>query len=368
MSTASANRTRFAGVLAATLVLTTGIAGAGTDAAAPGSRPAPSAAPAPAPARVTSAWLPHWGGEAAYQDALAHAAQLHTVSPFWYQATSETTIAPHPGAGDQRIVEGFHSRGIKVVPTVTETLDARAMADLLNDPTRRTAHVDTLVRLAESPGYDGVDLDYERMAETDDEDLRGQVRLGYNTLASELCRRLHTIGKQCVVTVLPYTRDSGHAYDYAHLGGVVDRLRIMGYNLHHAEGAPGPLSSLAWYDEFLRHATNAVPVDRIEVALPAYGWDWTVGSTDRAKHLTTLEAEALRLDKKATYRLDPESGTPHFTYVDQGHTHEVWYQDAKGVAAHLAIMRTHGVRGSGLWALGFEDPALWGVLAEGWER
>ncbi|MFE3775563.1 hypothetical protein [Streptomyces sp. NPDC059122] len=45
-----------------------------------------------------SAWLPFWGDvEGAYRDALAHAGQLRTVSPFWYETTSERAVAARPG-------------------------------------------------------------------------------------------------------------------------------------------------------------------------------------------------------------------------------------------------------------------------------
>ncbi|KJK59450.1 glycosyl hydrolase family 18 protein [Saccharothrix sp. ST-888] len=349
MKTALTSRVRTAGVLTA-LFLAAGPAAVGS-------------APTPVPARSTSAWLPYWGSDAAYADALQHASQLHTVSPFWYEATSASTVNGYPGAGDRRMVDGLHAKGIKVVPTVIETLDAKAMAELLGDPARRTAHTDALVDIAESSTYDGLDLDYERMAETDDEQLRERVRVGYNALTAELCTRLHARNRQCVVTVMPHTLLDGHAYDYAQLGKVTDRLRIMGYNLHNALGKPGPLSSVAWYEEFLGYATGVVPREKLEVALPAYGWDWTVGSTGRAKHVTSREAEALRQDRKADYLFDTASGTPHFSYTDGGKRHEVWYQDANGTAAHLAVMKKYGVRNSGLWALGFENPGVWDVLA-----
>ncbi|MFE5538203.1 glycosyl hydrolase family 18 protein [Streptomyces sp. NPDC056485] len=339
---------------AATLTLT------GT---APASAPVPAASHVPT-ARTVSAWLPWWNIETGYQDARTHADQLHTVSPFWYATSSASAVDEETGAGNRRIIDGLHAKGVKVVPTVTETPGAAAMAALLGDPVRRAAHVDALVAVATSRAYDGLDLDYERMAETEDATLREQVRTGYNALTTELCARLHALAKQCVITVMPRARDTGQAFDYAHLGSVADRLRIMGYNLHNALQAPGPLSSLAWYEEFLAHATAHVPREKLEVALPAYGWNWTVGSTARAKHVTTQEAEALRRAVGAPYTYDTESGTPHFTYTDEaGDRHEVWYQDARGTAAHLAVLTRFGIRAPGLWALGFEAADLWPALA-----
>ncbi|MDJ0380037.1 glycosyl hydrolase family 18 protein [Streptomyces sp. G-G2] len=317
-----------------------------------------------ADARTTSAWLPYWDTEAGYASALAHADQLHTVSPFWYTASAADAIAGEAGAGDERIIDGLHGKGIRVVPTVVETPGPAAMAELMDDPAERATHVDALMEVVTSRSYDGLDLDYERMAETGDARLTERVREGYDRLTEELCARLHALRKTCVVTVMPRLDGEGLAFDYAHLGKVADRVRIMGYNLHNALADPGPLSSLDWYDRFIGYAVGVVPREKLEVALPAYGWNWTVGSKARAGHVTSREAEALRERVGAAYTYDTVSGTPHFGYTDAaGAAHEVWYQDARGSKAHLAVLARHGVRGSGLWALGFEDPGVWTALS-----
>ncbi|MEU1816899.1 glycosyl hydrolase family 18 protein [Streptomyces roseifaciens] len=315
--------------------------------------------------RTVSAWLPFWEA-GAYQDALAHADQLHTVSPFWYEATAADRIEEHAGAGDRAVIDGLHRAGIKVVPTVTESLDAAAMARLTGDPKSRAAHVETLVRLATGRPYDGLDLDYEKMNETHLAPAAvEQVRTGFNSLVTEVCSRLHALHKECTAAVFPRTatRDEGPVYDYAHLGRTLDRLRIMGYNLHNALDPPGPLSSPAWYEDILRYATARVPARKIEMGIPAYGWDHRVGDSARATHRTSREAEALRQRVGAPYALDSGSGTPHFTYTEDGRQREVWYQDARGIAAHLPVLRKYGVEHTALWALDFEDPQLWPALA-----
>ncbi|MFG2206582.1 glycosyl hydrolase family 18 protein [Streptomyces sp. NPDC048638] len=312
--------------------------------------------------RTVSAWMPYWGDtEAAYQDALEHADQLHTVSPFWYEASADT-VKGHEGAGSEAVIDGLHRAGINVVPTVTETPGASEMAGLMHDPRRRAAHVEALLRMVQSRSYDGIDLDYETMAVTGDRAARERVRTGYNLLTRDLCARLHARGKQCVVTVLARVRGSGEAYDYQRLGAVADRVRIMGYDLHWSGGDAGPLSSKDWYEEFLRYATDTIPRNKIEVAFPGYGWDWTRGTKGRAGHLTWKEAESLRRQTGADYNFDAQSGTPHFRYRQNGADHDVWYQDARGVAEQLPLLKKYGVRGTGLWALGFEDPEVWTAL------
>ncbi|MFI8521139.1 glycosyl hydrolase family 18 protein [Streptomyces sp. NPDC085481] len=331
-------------------------------------QPAVAADDTPPPPRTVSAWLPYWDQETAYQDALRHADQLHTVSPFWYEAKADGTVAAHPGAGERLIIDGLHRAGAKVVPTVMETMPAGALAALVTDPDRRAAHADALLATVASRAYDGLDLDYESIATTGDATYAA-VRDGYAALVGDVCARLHARDKTCVVTVMPKTATSGRIWDYAAFGRSADRVRIMGYNLHWAGGPPGPLASTAWYDEVLRTATALVPAERIEFALPGYGWDWAIRadgtSVGRAGHVTWKEAEALRRAQGAPYRLDPMSSTPYFGYEDGELTHQVWYQDARGVTGHLPVLRRHGVVHTALWALGFEDPALWPALAQG---
>lgn len=330
--------------------------------------PAPRTPVAPsraaAPARTVSGWLPYWDQEGAYADALTHADQLHTVSPFWYQAVSAGRVDGHPGAGERRVIDGLHAAGVKVVPTVMETMKPGALGAILTSPTRRATHVRTLLALAGSRDYDGLDLDYESLAAAGDATYR-EVRAGYAKLVEDLCRGLRALDKQCVITVSPKTATTGRIWDYAAIGRAADRMRIMAYDYHWKGGKPGPLCSPQWYDEILRIATAEVPADKIEVGLPAYGWDWPADGGSRAKHVTWKEAEALRLAKNVPYELDPASRTPHFSYQDGERRREVWYQDARGVAEHLPVLRKYGVANTALWALNFEDPELWPVLARG---
>uniref|UniRef100_A0AAU2UYC9 Glycosyl hydrolase family 18 protein n=1 Tax=Streptomyces sp. NBC_00003 TaxID=2903608 RepID=A0AAU2UYC9_9ACTN len=320
----------------------------------------PASADEPLP-RTVSGWLPYWDQEGAYADALRHAAQLHTVSPFWYQAKAADKIDGHPGAGQTRIIDGLHQAGIKVVPTVMETMTSGGLAAILTDPQLRATHVETLLALVRSRSYDGIDIDYESIAPTGDADYP-RVRAAYAAFGGELCGRLHALGKQCVLTVSPQTANTGRIWDYKALGKAADKVRIMGYDLHWQGGDAGPLASPQWYDDILRRATALIPADKLEMGLPAYGWDWVTGG--KTRHVTWREAEALRVEKGVPYRLDPDSQTPHFTYEEDENVREVWYQDAAGITADLPVLRRYGIRNTTVWALNFEDPGVWPVLGK----
>ena len=61
----------------------------------------------------------------------------------------------------------------------------------------------------------------------------------------------------------------------------------------------------------------------------------------------------------ATPAFDTNVFAPHFSYTDsQGDHHDVWYTDARSIAARVKLARDRGL-GIGLWRLGREDQALW---------
>jgi spore germination protein len=109
-----------------------------------------------APRRIVNGWLPHWSMSASLNAVTANADLWGEASPFWYQAIDATTITPQTGAGDPMVVAAQRTAGIAVVPTVTESLNAAAMAQLLGDSAQRAAHVAALVDLLTADGFDGI--------------------------------------------------------------------------------------------------------------------------------------------------------------------------------------------------------------------
>ncbi|MER5885330.1 glycosyl hydrolase family 18 protein [Streptomyces sp. NPDC001941] len=333
-----------------------------------------SVAPPEAPHRSVSAWLPYWTTGPGLADAVRHARDMEVISPFWYDASGPSTVVAHEGAEDPAVVRALRKAGLRVVPTVTETMKAAGMDAMLADPAARGRHVDALVRIASRPGYDGLDLDYERFSAAADAAQADRLAAGYATFVAELCERLHAVRKTCTVTVMYRTADDEQAtalgewhrvFDYARLGRSVDRLRIMGYQLHGPLDAPGPLTTPGWYRSILRYATARVPLAKLEMSLPLHGWDWNLDAPDkRAGSTDWAGADARRRALGLPRRVDPASRTPYLRYRDdKGARRVVWYEDAGSLAALVRETDRAGVRKLTLWALdGRSDPAMWDAL------
>jgi spore germination protein len=329
---------------------------------------APGAAAAQDP-RQASTWLPYWDTDGAYGSIVGGAHLFRTVSPFWYRATSCTTVEGNPGAGSQGIVDGLHERGIAVVPTITATLPPAAAIACLGDPAQRAQHVQQVLEVARRSGYDGVELNYENLALTTDPRVAEQVRAAYSAFAVEACDGLRGAGRTCVHTVMARTDDSWSVwrgklmpavYDYRAIGAAADAVRVMAYDDHAPGTAPGPVAPWAWVHAVAAYSASTIPAGKAELGIPLYGRDWGGG---RVGTLTAPEAEALAARHGVPVRWDEAQHAPTFRYTSAGSLHTVWFDDARAVADRAALARSYGLRGA-YWAAGQEDGATWSTVAQ----
>ncbi len=323
------------------------------------------------PRRIVNGWLPYWTMAQSLNAATQNADLWSSASPFWYEATGATTITNHPGAGDQAVVDALRSRGIAVVPTVTESLNAPAMATLLGNASQRAAHVQALVNLVTSNGYDGIDLDYESMNFGGTSTDRLAVRTRFVTLVAELNTALNNHGKVLSVTVGPRTRPddpSWLVFDYAGIAPAADRVRIMTYDYHWRGGSPGAVAPLTWVNQVLTYAVTAIPAGKIEAGVPLYGYDWPADATQpdgygNATSTTYADAEALRVQRGAARQWSAVDAAPYFSYTAPNDVrHLVWYNDADSTKAKMALIQKYGLRGLVFWAVAEEDTRHWPPL------
>jgi spore germination protein len=317
-----------------------------------------------------SVWLPYWSMPAALTAALANASLLQAASPFWYSIAGDSTIEADPGAGSGSVIEALRSRGVAVVPTVTEGEDLGEFDRTLASPGRRAAMVKALVTIAASHDYAGLDLDFEDFAvdETHDAAMADVAAAGYPRLVAAVCRALHAIGRSCTVTIMPRTSEAPEywrgrlatwVYDYQALAAVADHVRVMAYDDHAPGGPAGAIAPYAWVERVVAYASRAMPADKVQLALPAYGYDWSGTS---ATPVTAGEAPELAAEHGTKPRWEPVQAEDTFDYAEAKRRHIVWYESATGTRERAALAEAAGFAGVDLWAAGGEDPAVWPAL------
>lgn len=337
-----------------------------------------------------SAWAPYWQFDAAYTSYTANVAVFSDVSMFAYHVTGPQAIEPYNGvdaAAVARFRDAARASGSAITASVIDDLAPGAMAALLSAPATRALHVQTLVRFARDQDFDGLDIDYESFAFNDGRDTWESTRPNWVAFIVELADALHREHKTLTVSA-PYVLDGGHTpdsgywvYDYAAIGKVVDRVRIMAYDYSTSE--PGPIAPLEWVTSVVAAAKDLVPASKLVLGIPVYGRDWAgavVGSCPpdqqpKSHTVSNTTAEQVAAAKGVAPMWAEHSAERTFSYtdvlsgVDAGGTavsctvtRTVWYQDAQAVYERAWVAERQDLSGIALFPLGTDVTAMWPAI------
>jgi spore germination protein YaaH len=380
------------------------------------------------PNRFVSGWVPYWGatqGRAGFMDPSA-TSMFQDISPFWYTALPDGTIGL---VGTQSAlnttVKAAHDRGLTVLPSITDGSGKWMMATvILANTTSRTQHVQNIVSLVMSNGFDGIDLDYEGFAFTDGTASWPTTQPVWVAFVNELAAALHANGKLLSVTIPPTWIEANVVRGYPvyapqQIGAVADRIRLMVYDW--SVSSPGPISPMTWVNLVIAYNSPIVPNGKLQLGIPAYGRDW--GRQVNNKEICpdgALDTRSIELDNiqnviaahgSPTVFRD-NSGDARFTYdvVETGYSttpipappyvpppgpfpkvvdpavssrlqpalrltpptvqlscavrHFVYYPDAITIQMHAQAALDAGWSGVVLWALGYETREVYMALGD----
>jgi spore germination protein YaaH len=333
--------------------------------------------PAPPASIPIDAWAPYWELDTSTQSLTANGSRLREVSPFWYSATGAEAVglsqyAQQPAA-DAFVAEA-RRLGIPVLPSVVDEMPSGGMAAVLDDPTTRAAHVDTLVALANGNDFAGLDIDYEAFAFKDSRDTWEATRPNWVAFVQELSAELRRSGKLLTVSIPP---PSFSVYAYGEIEPYVDRIRVMAYDYSTAE--PGPIAPLFFVEEVIDAARAATDDDsKLVLGVALYGRNWLKRTTgtcpaDAPGDVVSVHQgniDELIATRGATPTRNERNGEVSFEYslelTDGVSTctqlREVHYVDAQGAAERVDLARRSFLGGASLWALGFDSPATWAAI------
>lgn len=330
---------------------------------APVAATSPASAATAHPRRIVSGWLPYWQMSQAFSVSTHNADLIHAAMPFWYGATGVRTIEGNAGAGDRTIVRGLRQAGIKVVPTVTDSVSTATMVRIMTRKSLRAAHRHRLVRLVLDNGYQGINIDYESMAwHVSSRRQATALRNGFTTFVHGLARALHRHHRMLSIAVIARTAAStglaGSVFDYHGLGEAVNRFQVMTYDYHWSGGSPGPVAPIDWQRRVMAYATGQVWHHKVELGIPSYGYDWGRAGTT-ASSVTYREARAIASRHGRAIQWSDSTKSPYFAYRSHGVRHEVWFTNARAVRARLGLITRFRLGGIAEWAFGDEDPKQW---------
>lgn len=308
-----------------------------------------------------------------YERMLANSSQISAVAPFWYRLApdSPTELQVQHTADDtspadlKDIIGAARQNNMQMYALVHNLLypgqvdGAGLAAKMLATAATRNMFIDRLEGLIKEYGYDGINLDIERINLSD--------RERFSLLVKELYQRLEPQGFKVSVCVPAKTHDSitnswSGPFDYREIGRYAHYVIIMTYDEHGYSSGPGPIASSGWVRAVTKYAAENISPEKILLGIPGYGFDWTVGQ-QAPRYISFAQAVALAASQGAGISWDNEGEVPYFRYRHgYGQDHQVWFENASSLTHKLHIVEEFNLKGIALWRLGMEDPDIWGVL------
>jgi len=297
-------------------------------------------------------WIPYWLQNEAFAVIQKNSDLFTTLSPFWYELTSQGDLIVFPNAEDPAIIGFAKKYGIAMIPLIANSYNSQPVSTVLNNPVLRQKHIQTIVNTVYQMGYDGIEIDYENLFVTDKEVFVLFLR--------ELKAALG-LNKKLVATLMAKTKSISNtsgatAHDYYGIGQDVDTVRIMAYD--YSWTTPGPIAPADWVKQVLTYAVTLIPREKLEVGLPTYGYDW--GTT---KAGISYQVAINTANMYTAQIIEDFQNGPHYTYTNTtGTPHEVWFTNSSNFKTLLDIAQQLNLRGIALWHPGKDDPKIYDVI------
>ena len=284
------------------------------------------------------------------------------------------------------VINTAHANGARVVLTVQNfawtSSGVTRQKSLLGSSTGRANLARQIAAAVRDRGADGVNLDFEPIVATYADE--------FTLLVQSIRAELDAVAPGYQLTFDAMGRIGNYPIEAATAPGGADAIVIMGYDYKTgSSGTAGSVSPIGGptYDlgDTLATYVSRVPASKLILGVPYYGRAWSTSSS--ALNATTVSAAkygasvavlyetALQFATDNGRQYDPVEGVAWTSYQRQNcsatygcvtATRELYYDDAETLAAKYDLVNSYGIRGVGIWALGYDGsrPELYQVLKD----
>lgn len=235
--------------------------------------------------------------------------------------------------------------GTGFIPLVTFISPADGAA-LLSSPPARSRAVKEIIECVRALGACGVHIDFEYLPAERSKDLAvftGELRQALKASNSRLSLSM------ALFPHIGFPRKWAGFHDFALLAPLLDEAVLMCYDQHRRGTPPGPVVSVSWAEENIKHALKFFSPQKLWLGVPGYGYAWRGASVEVVSSRTGV----LQAARHGGRRHD--SGCLYYEYRRGDEVVQVYVSDVETRRELEALARKNGLRGTALWRLGLED-------------
>ena len=280
---------------------------------------------------------------------------LSELSVFSYGFTPDGTLIP-PALSEDFMIEQAKQTGTRAILVLTPfgpdgKFSNTLIHQMLANTTAQSNLVQSVLNKIMEKGYSGADIDFEYIFSED--------REIFASFVADMTRTLNEFGYQVSVALAPKTsaNQKGLLYegkDYRLLGAAANKVLLMTYEWGYTHSEPMAVAPINKVREVVEYALTEIPVEKITMGIPNYGYDWPLPyekGVTRATTIGCVEAVRLAVEKQSEILFDTVAMTPYFYYQENGINHEVWFEDVRSIQAKLELVEEKGLLGVGYWQI-----------------
>lgn len=291
---------------------------------------------------------------------------LNVVSPTWFNL-----IDGNGGVANRAsvsYVEAAHKKGYQVWALASNGFSSLNTTQMFASKGAVNIYIARLLAYAKLYNLDGINIDFEGMAESDNN--------AFVNFMSVLGPQLSAMGLKSSVDVhVPANSRTSRSHNRAGLAKYSDYIMLMAYDEHwRTSKTAGSVASLPWVERAVQNTlAEGVPAEKLILGVPFYMRKWEetpAGGGVKVKSFTLKMAESDSLI--SSLGLQPvwneKTGQYFYSYRANGKTYKVWAEDGESMAHRIALVHKYGLPGAAAWSKGHEKPQIWDVIDKGLNR
>ena len=222
---------------------------------------------------------------------------------------------------------------------------------LFQDTALQDKVLDNVVAVMTQKGYLGLDIDFEF--------IPPESREGFIGFVQKATARLNPLGYFVNTDLAPKTSatQSGLLYeshDYPAIGAASNTVLIMTYEWGYTYGPPMAVAPLNQVRKVVEYAVSEIPVSKIFMGIPNYGYVWPLPFEQGVTQATTIGNEyavRLALQNGVAIQFDELGQSPWFDYQDFNESRVVWFEDVRSIQAKFNLIDEFNLFGGAYWNL-----------------
>lgn len=290
---------------------------------------------------------------------------LTYLTIFGYGFTIEGNLIPIDDQPLINLAYAYQTAPVMLLSSITEagSFSGERASMLFQDLNLQNKVLESVLQVMIQKGYVGLDVDFEYIEPKDS--------AAFLHFLQNAADRLRPNGFFVNTDLAPKTSSAQRgllyeAHDYAAIGAVSDTVLLMTYEWGYTYGPPMAVAPLDRVQEVVQYAVSQIPVNKIMMGIPNYGYDWILpyeSGVTKATSIGNAYAVEIAARNRAVIQFDETAQSPFFEYTANGVRHIVWFEDVRSIQAKYNLMDANKLLGGGYWNLMRPFDQNWSFLS-----